>query len=101
MLTLNYVIVAEDAPAPDALHSFKAQVIDGKIHVTANTENTLKKNLSRPAKLLANTVDSSQKGVVIVGGGSATFHAVESLREHGYSGPITILSKETYTPLDR
>ncbi|KAF8968027.1 flavoprotein [Flammula alnicola] len=91
----------EDAPAPMALHSFQTEVKDGKIHVTANPASTLKNNMSRQAKLLATGVNSSGKGVVIVGGGSGAFHAVESLREHGYPGPITILSKETYSPIDR
>ncbi|CAA7266910.1 unnamed protein product [Cyclocybe aegerita] len=91
----------EDAPAPMALHSFQTQVKDGKIYVTANTTITLKNNMSRQATLLSTGVNSTGKGVVIVGGGSGTFHAVESLREHGYAGPITILTKESHTPIDR
>jgi NADPH-dependent 2,4-dienoyl-CoA reductase/sulfur reductase-like enzyme/nitrite reductase/ring-hydroxylating ferredoxin subunit len=91
----------EDAPAPMSLHSFQTQVKDGKIHVTANPANTLKANMSRQPNLLATGVNSTGKGIVIVGGGSGAFHAVESLREHGYPGPITILSKETYSPIDR
>ncbi|TEB34751.1 hypothetical protein FA13DRAFT_1729396 [Coprinellus micaceus] len=91
----------EDAPAPSALHSFKTHVADGKIHVTANVQNTKKANLARQPKLLATGNDSSGLGVVIIGGGAGAFQAVESLREHGYSAPITILSKETYTPIDR
>ncbi|PPQ70061.1 hypothetical protein CVT26_013385 [Gymnopilus dilepis] len=91
----------EDAPAPMALHSFQTLVKDGKIHVTANTSNTLKANMSRQPKLLASSFTNTGNGVVIIGGGSGTFHAVESLREHGYQEPITILSKETYTPIDR
>ncbi|KIM40012.1 hypothetical protein M413DRAFT_446902 [Hebeloma cylindrosporum] len=91
----------EDAPAPMAIHSFKTQIKDGKIHVTADPANTLKKNMSRQATLRATGVNSTGKGVVIVGGGSGTFHAVESMRENGYPGPITILSKETYNPIDR
>ncbi|KAF8072016.1 hypothetical protein FPV67DRAFT_1748109 [Lyophyllum atratum] len=91
----------EDAPAPSALHSFKAHVTDGKIHVTANPTNTLKENKSRQPKLLSSGSDSVGKGVIIIGGGSGAFHTVESLREHGYKAPITILSKETYTPIDR
>ncbi|KAF5342112.1 hypothetical protein D9611_001598 [Ephemerocybe angulata] len=94
-------VVIEDAPAPTALHSFKAHVADGKIHVTANAANTTKANMSRQPKLLASGTESSGRGVVIIGGGSGTFHAVESLREHGYSAPITVLSKETHTPIDR
>ena len=44
---------------------------------------------------------NTSTGVVIVGGGSGAFHAVESLREHGYIGNITILSKENHPPIDR
>ncbi|EGN99078.1 hypothetical protein SERLA73DRAFT_181877 [Serpula lacrymans var. lacrymans S7.3] len=91
----------EDAPAPSALHSFKTKVADGKIHVTADSSHTLKANMSRPPKLLSPGFLSGGRGVVIVGGGSGTFHAIESLREHGYSGNITVLSKETYSPIDR
>lgn len=75
-------IYAEDAPAPSALHSFKASVSEGKIYVTADPQNTTKQNMSRPPKLLATgTASSTGPGVVIVGGGSGAFHAVESLRE--------------------
>jgi UDP-N-acetylglucosamine:LPS N-acetylglucosamine transferase len=72
----------EDAPAPMALHSFKAHVADGQIHVTANPASTGKANMSRQPKLLATGQEGGQgKGVVIVGGGSGGFHAIESLRE--------------------
>jgi hypothetical protein len=71
----------EDAPAPSALHSFKTHVADGKIHVTANVQNTKKANLARQPKLLATGNDSSGLGVVIIGGGAGAFQAVESLRE--------------------
>ncbi|KAF9532595.1 flavoprotein [Crepidotus variabilis] len=91
----------EDAPAPMALHSFKTSVVDGKINVIANVDNTLKKNMSRQATLLDGGIYGTGPGAVIVGGGSGTFHAVESMREHGYTGPITVLTKETHTPIDR
>ncbi|KAI0324656.1 hypothetical protein GY45DRAFT_1262449 [Cubamyces sp. BRFM 1775] len=94
----------EDAPAPTALHSFKAEIVNGKINVTADPANTTSANKSRQPKLLAtgSSVPVGQsKGVVIVGGGSGAFHCIESLREHGYNGPITVLSKEHYAPIDR
>lgn len=72
---------SEDAPAPSALHSFKAHIADGKIHVTADPTQTLKANHSRPSKLLSSASEAGGKGVLIVGGGSGAFHAVESLRE--------------------
>ena len=71
----------EDAPAPSALHSFQTHIADGKIYVTADPANTTKEKMSRPAKLLASGTEIGGAGVVIVGGGSGAFHAVESLRE--------------------
>ncbi|KAF4596366.1 hypothetical protein EYR38_007746 [Pleurotus pulmonarius] len=93
----------EDAPAPTALHSFKAFVSDGKINVTADPKNTTKANMSRPPKIMApeSTAAGHDQGVVIVGGGAGAFHTIESLREHGYSKPILLLTKEPHVPIDR
>ncbi|KAL4062236.1 hypothetical protein V8B97DRAFT_1947463 [Scleroderma yunnanense] len=91
----------EDAPAPSALHSFKTQIVDGKVVVTADVSRTLKSNLARAPTLISPAAAPTGKGVVIVGGGAGTFHVIESLREHGYSDDITILSKELHAPIDR
>jgi NADPH-dependent 2,4-dienoyl-CoA reductase/sulfur reductase-like enzyme/nitrite reductase/ring-hydroxylating ferredoxin subunit len=92
----------EDAPAASALHSFKVQVSGGKIKVTADPSRTLKENASRPPKLLPEFQgETGGNGVVIVGGGGGAFAVVESLREHGYASPITILTREPHTPIDR
>ncbi|KAG8756174.1 hypothetical protein FRC12_010665 [Ceratobasidium sp. 428] len=92
----------EDAPAPDALHAFKAEIQDGKIVVTADPEKTTKKNMSRDPKVVNQAVGSdSEPGVVVVGGGSGGLFTIESLRENGYTGSITLLSKEEYAPIDR
>ncbi|CAE6419832.1 unnamed protein product [Rhizoctonia solani] len=85
----------EDAPAPDALHSFKAEIKDGKIVVTANPEHTTKEGKSRAPKLASFNATSNEPGVVIVGGGSGGLFTVESLRENGYQG--TKLSKALIT----
>ncbi|KIY43792.1 FAD/NAD(P)-binding domain-containing protein [Fistulina hepatica ATCC 64428] len=91
----------EDAPAPDALHSFKTYVEAGKIYVTADPEHTLKSNMARPPVLVGYNADYVNKGLVIVGGGSGAFYTVESLRQHGYKLPITILTEEKHLPIDR
>ncbi|TRM64743.1 hypothetical protein BD626DRAFT_567619 [Schizophyllum amplum] len=91
----------EDAPAPTAIHSFRAEAKDGKIYVTADPSKTTKDEKERAPKLLSSGTEGSGKGVVIIGGGSATYHAIESLREHGYPHPITVLSKEPHMPIDR
>lgn len=71
----------EDAPAPDALHSFKAEISGDMIHVTAKQSDTLRANKSRPPTLRANGYTTEGPGVVIVGGGAGALHAIESLRE--------------------
>lgn len=71
----------EDAPALDALHSFKASVQDGKIYVTADPKRTLKDNKARPPVLSTEGVAAPGKGVLIVGGGAGAINTVESLRE--------------------
>ena len=74
-------ILAEDAPALDAIHSFKAAVQDGKIYVTADPKRTLKSNMARPPVLSTEGATTPGKGVIIVGGGAGAVHTVESLRE--------------------
>ncbi|KAG6333683.1 hypothetical protein ID866_5401, partial [Astraeus odoratus] len=83
----------EDAPAPAALHSFKTHITDGMVFVTADVSRTLKSNMARAPTLLSTGAAANGKGVVIIGGGSGTLHAVES--------DITILSKEMHAPIDR
>ncbi|KAG8899485.1 hypothetical protein FRB99_006690 [Tulasnella sp. 403] len=96
----------EDAPAVNGIHSFVTEIKDGKIYVTAREEDTLKANMARsPAlsSLLESQVaqEGPGDGVVIVGGGAATIHAIESLRLYNYGGHITVLASETYAPIDR
>ncbi|KAL5485940.1 AIF1 [Sanghuangporus weigelae] len=91
----------EDAPALDGLHSFKAVVKDGKIQVTADPKRTSKDNKSRPLAITTEAAAAPGNGVVIVGGGAGAIHTVESLRENGYKGNITIISAERYAPIDR
>jgi apoptosis-inducing factor 3 len=98
-ISLNYFQIAcfnvktgdiEDVPAPSGIHSFKTSVSDGKIFVTADPQRTLKTNAARPPKISpeyaaenSESAFSSGKatGVVIIGGGSASFYAIESLRD--------------------
>lgn len=81
LATYTSVSATEDAPAPNAIHSFQAHVANGKVHVTADPTKVSKENMSRPPRLLATGAEVGGPGVVIVGGGSAAFHTIESLRE--------------------
>lgn len=44
---------------------------------------------------------SDKRNYVIIGGGPSGLSAAETLRQSGYTGRITILSKEEYLPYDR
>lgn len=83
------------------------QIKGDDIFVTADPE-LIKQNarMTRPPTKAAGgqqqqQQQSSEKGVVIVGGGSGALYGVEGLRESGYAGPIKIISKESYLPIDR
>ncbi|KAK2756081.1 hypothetical protein FQN54_005488 [Arachnomyces sp. PD_36] len=87
----------EDAPAPNALNKFEVFEKDGGVYIKAEEEQ-VKSGQRLPIKSCKVT---SQERVVVVGGGSGTFGAVEALREQGFSGAITIISTEPNLPLDR
>jgi len=108
----------EDAPALAALHSFKSELQSGTLKVTAELDKTSTKDWGRQPALPPSYPTTAAHGVVIVGGGGATMHAIESLREvcceeyrgyqltlthfqNGYDKPITVISKENHVPIDR
>lgn len=91
----------EDAPALDSLLSFPIeQDNNGDLYVEADEEQ-LKGKPGRPVECASKVKESGSKGLVIVGGGSATIHAVESARKNGYDGKITIISSEKHPSYDR
>jgi len=87
----------ENAPALDHLTAFHVTVRDGAVYVRGD-EETLK--AGRRAPNIACSPRASEK-VVIVGGGSGAMGAIEGIREKGYKGQVTVLSKEAYLPIDR
>ncbi|KAI1908129.1 Apoptosis-inducing factor 1 [Ophidiomyces ophidiicola] len=87
----------EDAPAPNALEKFEVFEKDSAVYVKADAES-LKRYRREPISQCS--VVGDQK-VVIIGGGSAAFGTVEVLRDQGFKGKITIISRESNPPLDR
>ncbi|KAI9880806.1 MAG: hypothetical protein M1830_000242 [Pleopsidium flavum] len=87
----------EDAPALDPLAKFKITEKNGAVYITGD-EATIKSSRRSP-----NHSCSAQgpDKVIIVGGGSGTMGALLSLREQGYKGTITVISREPNPPIDR
>ena len=51
--------------------------------------------------MLTSSDISGDPGVLIVGGGAGSLHTVQSLRENGHAGQVTVISVEKYAPTDR
>ncbi|KAL7792566.1 hypothetical protein V8C37DRAFT_409907 [Trichoderma ceciliae] len=89
----------EDGPALDALPVFPLTERDGGFYITAE-EASIKGSRRKP-NFQCSVSSDSQESVVVVGGGSGALGVVEGLREKGYAGHITVISKEGYLPIDR
>lgn len=90
----------EDAPAFEPLNTYPLSAKDGSVYITA-TEAAIKA-FSRASNAACTAKDAaSAPGVVIVGGGSGALGAVDGLRQHGYTGSVTVVSNEGYLPIDR
>ncbi|KAH8728325.1 hypothetical protein GQ44DRAFT_609214 [Phaeosphaeriaceae sp. PMI808] len=87
----------EDAPALDPLSKYEVFERDGAVYVKTD-EDTLKAN-RRHLNLKCSSV--SEEKVLVIGGGAGTLGAVEGLRGGGYTGKITVISKEGHQPIDR
>ncbi|CRK36257.1 hypothetical protein BN1708_016512, partial [Verticillium longisporum] len=95
------IINCEDAPALDALPVFNVTERDGAVYLTGE-EAAIKGSRRKPNfKCRSAAGAGTDNKVVIVGGGSGALGAVEGLRNGGFDGPITIISKEGYLPIDR
>lgn len=87
----------EDAPALDPLSKYEIVQKDGAVYIKGE-EATIKAN--RRILNVRCSAKSSEK-VLVIGGGSGTIGTIEGLRGGGYTGHITVLSKEGYRPIDR
>ncbi|KAL8904370.1 MAG: hypothetical protein Q9207_003322 [Kuettlingeria erythrocarpa] len=87
----------EDAPALDPLAKFEVYEKNGAVYIKGE-EATIKASRRKPdVKCKA----QGEEKVVVIGGGSGTIGAVQALREQGFKGEITIISREPNLPLDR
>lgn len=84
---------ATRAPAFNTLACWNVEQRDGLIVVHG------KRDVPKPRAAPATT--GAPEKIVIVGGGAAGFAAAEMLRRKGFSGGITMLNRESGTPVDR
>ncbi|OCL09801.1 hypothetical protein AOQ84DRAFT_290546 [Glonium stellatum] len=87
----------EDAPALDPLSKYEIIQKDGAVYIKGE-EAIIKAN--RRSLNIRCSAQSPEK-VLVIGGGSGTIGTIEGLRGGGYTGHITVLSKEGYRPIDR
>jgi len=87
----------EDAPALDSLLKYEVIEKEGAVYIQSD-EATIKAN-RRVLSIKCST--KSDDKVLVIGGGSGTIGAIEGLRGGGFTGHITVISKEGYRPYDR
>merc|ERR1712000_42389 len=90
----------EDAPALDSLPVFKTIERDGAVYITGE-ESAIKSSKRKPNFKCNAAGGAQEEKVVVVGGGSGALGVMEALRKKGYGGPLTVVSKEGYLPIDR
>ncbi|GAA5885205.1 hypothetical protein JCM16303_005902 [Sporobolomyces ruberrimus] len=94
----------EDAPGIDALQSFKVEVDGSSVYVHAPSDEKALNATRQPGGPKISIGESDEKkptSVLIIGGGPGAAHAVEGLREEGFTGTIKVISKEPHLPIDR
>lgn len=90
----------EDAPALDPLTVFKVTERDGAVYITGE-ESAIKSGRRKPNFKCSSAKGADDKKVIVVGGGSGALGALEGLRNGGFSGPLTVISREGHFPIDR
>lgn len=83
---------AARAPALNPLPAFAVEDRGGRLFVTGPAD-------AEPAG--AALIEDAPASVVVIGAGAAGGAAVETLRNEGYGGPITLIGAEPDVPIDR
>ena len=81
----------EQGPVFGGLKTFKAERKDGKITVRLPKDGWDARKGPREYDIKE---FNKNKNYVIIGGGAAALSAIDSLRQNGYDGLITVISKE-------
>ncbi|XP_054272168.1 apoptosis-inducing factor 3-like isoform X3 [Macrosteles quadrilineatus] len=88
----------EDFPGLDSIPSYEVKIMgDGGVKVKAKKSDLQENKRVKGMCKLKN----KSKSFVIIGGGAAAAKCVETLRQDGFDGRITMVCKEPYVPYDR
>lgn len=94
-----------EAPGCDALATYPVEVRGGEAFVTLPEElgdGQRPNPMARPRGQTSGTAPRARaRPYLVVGGGPAGAHAVEGIRQGGYTGPVTLVTAEEYLPYDR
>jgi len=87
----------ESAPGLDGIPSFPIVERDGKFFVQV-PEGKLPGSVTMP---MAKRDPNDKRHFVILGGGAAGLNCAETLRQSGFTGQISVVSREDMIPYDR
>lgn len=88
----------EDFPGLDSLPCYKVTIEDDNVKVRAR-KSELSTNKREKAMVLKSSAEPQK--IVAIGGGPAGATLVETLRQEGFQGDITLVCRENYLPYDR
>ncbi|KAF2894366.1 hypothetical protein ILUMI_11807 [Ignelater luminosus] len=88
----------EDFPGLDSLPCYQVTVENNNVRVRAR-KSELKTN--RRVKAMVKRHPNNDQHFVVIGGGPSGAVCVETLRQEGFQGKITLIAKEDYYPYDR
>ncbi|CAG9326349.1 unnamed protein product [Blepharisma stoltei] len=89
------------APGQRSLQSFEARISNGNVVVKIPDSKVDQVSGATDSRRLVKRDPANNTSFVIIGGGAAGQAAAETLRKEGFTGKITILTKETILPYDR
>jgi len=94
------------APAPDPVTCWRVEIVFDPARQFATGENWtgaayVREKAISPVGRPRSKPPGTPESVIIVGGGVAGNAAAETLRQEGYSGPVTMLSADESMPSDR
>lgn len=89
------------APSVQSIPTYEARVSNGDVivRIPDSKANEVAKPVN--SKNLTKRDPENHTNFVIIGGGASGQYAAETLRKEGFTGKITILSKDTFLPYDR